>query len=64
MNEEELRRALEERAIEREEKLKQTIDELNYRLTNVHKKIESLESGFKQAREEIEILEKLIESEK
>ena len=40
--------------MEREEELEQTIDELNYRLTNALKKIDRLKSNIKQAREEIE----------
>ncbi len=39
--------------MEREEELEQTIDELNYRLTNALKKIDKLKSNIKQAREEM-----------
>ena len=42
--------------MEREEELEQTIDELNYRLTNALKKIDELKSDLKQAREKINIL--------
>lgn len=37
--------------MEREEELEQTIDELNYRLTNALIKIDRLKSNIKQARE-------------
>ena len=40
--------------MEREEELEQTIDELNYDLTNAFEKIKRLESGIKRARAEIE----------
>lgn len=40
--------------MEREEELEQTIDELNYRLTNALKNIDRLKLSIKQAREEIE----------
>lgn len=41
--------------MEREEELEQTIDELNYDLTNAFEKIKRLESGIKKAREEIAV---------
>ncbi len=40
--------------MEREEELEQTIDELNYRLTNALKNIDRLKLSIKQAIEEIE----------
>jgi len=48
--------------MEREEELEQTIDELNYRLTNALKKLDRLKSSINQAREEIENLETQIQS--
>lgn len=43
--------------MEREEELEQTIDDLNYRLTNALKNIDRLKSNIKQAREEIQSLD-------
>lgn len=48
--------------MEREEELEQTIDELNYRLTNALEKINRLKSNIKQTREEIENIETQIQS--
>ena len=48
--------------MEREEELEQTIDELNYRLTNALEKINRLKSNIKQTREEIENIGTQIQS--